>query len=232
MQSVHANSPTRLKSELARLCLPAARRDPNRKLAWTNSICFLFLLIGVTGLNPVTSVIKKPPPLEQTIPVIITPPAPPPTRVEARTEQQPKEHPESARVVAVVAPMPSINFSVPTIGNLVVPMSLAVAPPENPLAPLVAARNEPSTIHSTGTGGERPDPPYPKLASDLGQQGTVVLLLTVDANGSITGATIKTTSGSSILDRGTLEFVKRHWLLPAGAPGRIFEAPIHYILSQ
>ena len=38
-----------LKDELARLCLPAANRDPNRKLAWVNSICILFLLIGIFG---------------------------------------------------------------------------------------------------------------------------------------------------------------------------------------
>jgi protein TonB len=219
----------RLKSELARLCLPAARHDPNRKLAWVNSVCFVFLLIGVTGFNPVTSVIKKPPPLEQAIPVIIEAAPPPPTRIEARPEENQPEHSDASRVVAVVLDVPSINFAVPTIGNLIAPTALAVAPPSNPLAPLVAARNQPSSIHSTGVGGERPDPPYPRIAQEMGQQGTVVLTLTVDANGSITDIAIKESSGSRILDRSTVDFVKRHWLLPAGEAGRIFEAPIHFI---
>jgi hypothetical protein len=28
-----------------------------------------------------------------------------------------------------------------------------------------------------------------------------------------------------------LEYVKRHWLLPAGTPGRVFEAPIKFLLA-
>jgi len=36
-----------LKDELARLCLTTVRREPERKLAWVNSVCILFLLIGV-----------------------------------------------------------------------------------------------------------------------------------------------------------------------------------------
>ena len=36
-----------LKDELARLCLPQANRDANLKLAWVNSVCILFLLIGI-----------------------------------------------------------------------------------------------------------------------------------------------------------------------------------------
>lgn len=38
-----------LKDELARYCLPSANRDANLKLAWVNSICILFLLIGIAG---------------------------------------------------------------------------------------------------------------------------------------------------------------------------------------
>ena len=38
-----------LKDELARLCLPAANRDANQKLAWVNSVCILFLIVGIFG---------------------------------------------------------------------------------------------------------------------------------------------------------------------------------------
>ncbi len=40
-----------LRDDLARLCLPAAQRDPDRQLAWVNSICLLFLLIGILGAH-------------------------------------------------------------------------------------------------------------------------------------------------------------------------------------
>jgi hypothetical protein len=40
-----------LSSDLARLSLPAEYVDSYRNLAWTNSICFLFLVIGLIGLK-------------------------------------------------------------------------------------------------------------------------------------------------------------------------------------
>ena len=49
---MHPNQPTpayELKDDLARLCLPSASRDVNLKLAWVNSVCILFLLIGIAG---------------------------------------------------------------------------------------------------------------------------------------------------------------------------------------
>ena len=44
-----------LKNELARLCLSTARREPERKLAWVNSVCILFLLIGILGARRASS---------------------------------------------------------------------------------------------------------------------------------------------------------------------------------
>src|SRR6266700_1576368 len=92
---------TGLKSELARFCLPEANRDPNRKLAWVNSICILFLLIGVVGAKSGSISMKKPPPLEETVPVLIDTPPPPPTKVEQPREQPDQEKPETPQVVVV-----------------------------------------------------------------------------------------------------------------------------------
>jgi hypothetical protein len=52
-----------LKDDLARLCLTSARRDPNQKLAWINSICILFLIIGTVGARRGIISIKPAPPL-------------------------------------------------------------------------------------------------------------------------------------------------------------------------
>lgn len=123
---------------------------------------------------------------------------------------------------------PAINFSVPTIGNVLVPNAIAQAPPIAPLRPAAVVRHEPKTIGSTGEGGDRPQPPYPEMALKFGQQGTVVLLLTVNDSGLVESAEIKETSGSPILDRSALEFVKRHWIVPPGKSGRVFEATISY----
>ena len=46
MDANRTNSGYALRDELARFCLPEASRDPSRKLAWNNSVCILFRLIG------------------------------------------------------------------------------------------------------------------------------------------------------------------------------------------
>ena len=70
------------------------------------------------------------------------------------------------------------------------------------------------------------------MAIEMHQQGTVVLYMTADERGMVTDIKLVQSSGSSILDRSTLDYVKKHWILPPGAPGRIFEAPIHFTLEQ
>ena len=123
-----------LKSELARFCLPAGNRDPNRKLAWVNSICILFLLIGLAGARSAAIQIKAPPPLEEVVPTIVEPLLPPPSTAEQpQPHEQSDQKTETPQVVVVTPNAPSVSFPVPTIGNLVVPNAVALAPPAEPL---------------------------------------------------------------------------------------------------
>ena len=78
---------------------------------------------------------------------------------------------------------PNINFSVPTIGSLVIPNAVALAPPAEPLKTPAPLRNVPTVIDTTGKGGDRPEPIYPPLAKQMGQQGRVVIAFTVDESG-------------------------------------------------
>ncbi len=235
MNNTDANrtSSHELKNELARLCLPAANRDSSRKLAWMNSICILFLLIGIFGAtSPFVSI--KPVPLIQEIAPVVLENAPPPQTVTANQNenQDEKPSPEAPRVVVVVPNAPNINFSVPTIGNLLAPNALAKAPPLNPLQ-RVEPVNQLSQISNTGASGSRPQPPYPKLALEQGEQGTMVLQLTADSAGNVASAQIKNSSGFPILDRATADFIKRHWMLPSGAStNQLFETRITYKLQN
>ena len=224
-----------LKSELARYCLPEAKRDPNRKLAWVNSICILFLLIGVFGSKPGTMDIQKSPPIEQLIPIVVEPPSP--TRIEAQQNHEPTEQPkpDAPAVVVVTLETPAINFSVPTIGQLVVPNAIAIAPPANPLKPIEPINNQPTRIGNTGQGGDRPAPTgddYPHMAKQLHQQGPLEVLIIVNAEGSPTDVQIVASSGSAILDRFTVDWVKRRWTLGTGTAGRQFIAPFRYSLQN
>src|SRR5437773_8430263 len=79
-----------LHSDLAQFCLPAANRDANRKLAYVNSICLLFLAIGIAGINPPRLEQKVPEPIQQFVPVeIIQPPEPP--KIEPQPQQEDPE---------------------------------------------------------------------------------------------------------------------------------------------
>jgi TonB family protein len=211
-----------LKDELARLCLPSASRDVNLKLAWVNSICLLFLLIGIAGARRGVISIKPVPPIRVEVPVVVLPTVLPPQAVAQKPEQVEKI--SQPQVLVVLPSTPNINFGVPTAGTLVAPAELAAAPPP------VAAPLRISPLNTTGAGGERPEPPYPKIALDEGQQGTVVLQLTGDDAGSVVSVEVKTSSGFPMLDRATADFIKRHWRLPADGGARLFETSITYKL--
>jgi protein TonB len=197
-----------------------------------NSVCILFLLIGVAGSKPASVAIQPLPPIEEAAAAIVEPlPPPPRTQADPQNQDQTEERPPDAPQVVVVTPdAPSISFSVPTIGNLVVPNAIAQAPPLAPLKPAAPLRAKPLLINlnSTGSGGERPQPPYPRIALDQGQQGSVTLRMTVDEAGLIKTIEVAQSSGFPILDRGAMDFVKRRWTVPSGKGARIFEATINY----
>jgi protein TonB len=229
MQNVPATPRYELNDELARCCLPAANRDPDRTLAWVNSICILFLLIGVFGAKPATLAVKPVPPVEEAVPVILEPLPPPPQAVapNERPSEAGEQQPEAPQIVVVTPDAPNINFAVQTLGSVVAPSAMAQPPPLSPLRPVTPLRAA-AQLSSTGAGGERPQPAYPQIALEQGEQGTVALQMTADAAGNIATVQVKESSGFPLLDRGTLDFIKRHWTLPAGATNRLFETSITY----
>jgi TonB family protein len=230
-----AASGYQLKSELARVCLPAPGGAVPRRLAWVDSICLLFLLIGVVGNQSRLPPRKAVPPLEQPVPVIIEPlPAvvQPTTAAQPTEQQNDDDKPQVPSIQAVTLDTPAINFSVPTPGSLLVPMSVAPTPVEGAMKRAAPVKHEPTTIDNTGSGGERPRPdPYPRIAEELGQQGTVTLLLTVDDSGKVISADIKETSGSPILDGNAQSWIKRKWIVRPVNGGHTFLAPIRYHLG-
>ncbi len=212
-----------LKDELARLCLPQANRDANLKLAWVNSICILFLIIGIAGARRGLIAIKPAPPLVEIVPVVIQPVTLPlQETIEKKDADEDKN--DTPQVNVVIPQSPNISFSVPTIGSLVVPAGLAVAPPLEPMR----TTTQIGSLNDTGSGGERPIPPYPLIAKQTGEQGTVVLLLGGDAAGNIVSVDVKETSAFPILDRATVDFYQtplasatRHWQSTVSKPASL-----------
>jgi protein TonB len=171
--------------------------------------------------------------MEEVIPAIVEP-LPPPAQPapETRTEEQSdQDKPDTQQVVVVTPAAPNINFSVPTIGNLVVPNAVATAPPLNPMRPVAPLKRQPVSLENTGGSGERPQPPYPKIALQQGQQGRVTLLITADDSGNVVAIEIKESSGFPMLDRSAVDHVKRHWILPRTGT-HLFETSINYRLER
>jgi TonB family protein len=215
-----------LKGELARLCLPQVNRDANLKFAWVNSICILFLIIGIFGARRGLISIRPAPPLEEIVPVVLEPMILPPQATTEKKETVEKKN-DAPQVAVVIPQTPNINFSVPTIGSLVVPAGLASAPPLEPLR----TASQIGSLNNTGSGGERPVPPYPPIAKETGEQGTVVLLLGGDTVGNVVSVDVKESSGFPILDRATADFIKRRWHLPPGTGTQLFQTSIIYQLQ-
>lgn len=210
-----------LKDELARLCLSTARREPERKLAWVNSVCLLFLLIGILGARQGVIAIKPVPPVREEVPVVVQPAVLPPQAVAPKPV--PAEQNNQPRVLVVLPNAPNVNFGVPTVGTLVADAALA-SPPQ-------AAPVRIGSLNNTGAGGERPEPPYPPIAEQTGEQGTVVLVLAGDDAGNVISVEMKTSSGFPLLDRATVDFIKRHWRLPTDTVTRLFQTSITYKLQ-
>ncbi len=209
-----------LKDELARYCLPAANQDSNLKLAWVNSICILFLLIGILGARRGVIAIKPVPPIRVEV-AIIQPTVLPPQAIAQKPEQAQQNN--QPRVLVALPNAPNVNFGIPTAGTLIVPAALA-SPPQ-------AAPARIGSLSNTGVGGERPEPPYPPIALQTGEQGTVVLELSGDDAGNVVSVDVKESSGFPVLDHATLDYIKRHWRLPAGAGNRLFQTSITYQLQ-
>jgi TonB family protein len=249
------------EADLSQFCLEPDPTEANRVLAWVNSICFIYLVIGVLGLKPAAPVIHRAASAElEAAPTIIEPlvsaartdeanPAP----EEALSEKPPDEN---SAAVMVALDSPAVAFSVPTIGNLLVPLAMAPPPPKpmESVMPLSAPPREPieasdagagrpppppmvqlpriEQIRATGLEGSRPAPPYPEESLANREEGRVVLLIEVDEAGKITSVTVKTSSGHPQLDRETADFVRRHWLFDSANVPRKFEAPISFHLTE
>ncbi|MBI2925495.1 MAG: TonB family protein [Verrucomicrobia bacterium] len=226
-----------LTDDLAQYCLPAASRDENKRLAWANSICTLFVSIGLVGINPPKIEPKVLPPPQDIVPVVYTPPPeeekPQPQEIVEEepepTDTTPLDTPSVATVVAADAS--AVAFAVPVEGPVVfAPARFASAPPPRPPRP-VSAEIKPTPYRRGGRSAiNRPEPTYPLELKKEGAQGTIILHVGVDTNGFPTDIDIKQTTGYQTLDRHVAQWIKKHWMFDSGEK-HIFIVPFEFRLE-
>jgi periplasmic protein TonB len=209
-----------LSDALARLCLPQEFKDSYRTLAWTNSICCLFLIVGLVGLKPPKVIHKPLTEVVDVVPVIFTPPEEPP-KVEPESKPDEPDQPqntteETPQVMTVVAAADptSVAFAVPVQGAVAIAAAAHLATPPPPVthAPPTATKFNPAVAD----GGSYPPPQYPGIALRNHYQGTVTIEIMVDPTGKITVARVQKSSGFPALDETALDVVKNRWRFPPG----------------
>lgn len=223
-----------LSDELARLCLPQEFKDSNRTLAWVNSICCLFLIVGLVGLRPPQVIHKPLTEVTDVVPVVFTPPEEPPkTEPEVKPDEpdEPQntaeENPQVMTVVAAADPT-SVAFAVPVQGAVAIAPAahLATPPPPVTKAPPTAMKFNPAVAD----GGNHPPPQYPGIALRNHYQGTVTIEFVVDPTGKVTSAKVQKSSGFPVLDEAALDVVKNRWSFQPGAE-RIYYWPCLFQLQ-
>ena len=173
---------------------------PRQRAGWsrTGSIAFVVALhvAAIWALaNGLIEKFSNAVPPHTTVRVIDTT-TPPPTPM-------PPPNPVMTRVpTAPTAPTPVITIASESSNSGI---RTTTEPPPTHIASMTAdtPASAVASTHST--------PIYPALARRLGQQGTVILALTIGADGSVSDAQVATSSGVAELDQAAVAWVKTHW---------------------
>jgi len=208
-----------LSPETAAVCMPAAQSDPHRLLAYSNSICAVFLLVGAVGFVQPPIVQSALKPVEEVLPAVIweQPATEPANQQSASAESQNAAEVFEPATPAIVQPAisPSGGF------ELVAPVPQLIKPlAPLPSAPGIGSTPKPAREWTAGShkdGGNYPPPDYPPRARRERLQGIVTLDIVVDPDGVATNVAVRQTSGYSDLDQSTLDWVRTKWRWPAGA---------------
>lgn len=235
-----------VENDLPRFCLEPDVVEAKRLLAWVNSICLAYLIIGIIGLQPRPIVIqKRAVSTEDAVPAVIEPLLTPVQAVtpDSSPDESTDDRSDGPAVVAVTVDSPAVAFSVPTVGNVLVALNAAAAPPANPMKGVASLSlkdlkvegagglGQIENIGVTGIGGSRPPPNYPRESLMEREQGTVLLQIEVDDSGKVVAVTVQDSSGHMRLDRAAADHVKRHWFFELGKGKRLYHCPIVFQLQ-
>jgi len=151
-----------------------------------------------------------------------------PLMVELLQPPEPLKAPEpEARPLPVVRPQPLRQKPAPvprapaplpviesTASTAPAPAVIA-APPENPVASAAPAEAAFSQARFDANYLNNPPPPYPPLSRRLGEEGKVILRVSVNPQGAADSVDIKTSSGSPRLDEAAQKTVRNWKFIPA-----------------
>lgn len=148
-------------------------------------------------------------------------PAPTPSRDEMI-------QPPVAQPIPVAQYSPAIAFALPVEGPTRI-VDARNAADSRPSANVVSPQPQMLTY---GQGeGRQPEPEYPRQSVREGQEGAVIIRLTVGENGRVTAAEVASPSPWPLLNESALRTVRERWRFSTGAV-RVYEVSIRFELTK
>jgi periplasmic protein TonB len=149
------------------------------------------------------------------MPLIVDLLQPPETRKEPEAKPLPVVRPQPVRQKPVPVPKAPIPVIETTTSTAPAPVTAIAAPPENKAVSAAPAEESFSQARFDANYLRNPAPPYPALSKRMGEEGKVVLRVSVNPQGSADSVDIKTSSGSPRLDESAQKTVRNWKFVPA-----------------
>lgn len=212
-----------------------SRLDFNRILGLSstlalNVLALSFLLMPMTMPSlPPAAELRPDLTLVDIVPIRPVTPPPPVVKIV-----EPTPRPQPA-IRETVDPRPAIDVPVLVDQGIAVPETVVDAAPANDAPPTI----EPSgpVLGMQLQYESAPSPTYPRAAIQRNLEGTVLLRVLVDTDGSPLEVGIERSSGHGVLDREAVRHVQRNWRFrPATRDGQAVQAvglvPIEFKLGR
>ncbi len=224
----------------------------NTCTAWVAGLSLLCLVVGGKGsiepLEPgaAESAVSNAEPADAAIVLedFLPPdsgPTPDPAEEVPTETTEPPDLPEVPPLVQPLTPpeLPELTRVVTPPPPAVKPSKPLATPPSKPVAPKTSSAagaaqpagngSGPPTLFSSGGTGRYPAPTYPAAALASRQQGSLKLLVTVEADGTPSVIELQSSSGYASLDRAAKDIISRKWRWPNGSMRR-FIIPFNFVL--
>lgn len=137
------------------------------------------------------------------------------TRKEPEAKPLPVVRPQPVRQKPVPVPKAPVPVIETTTSTAPAPATAIAAPPENKAANAAPADESFSQARFDANYLRNPAPPYPSLSKRMGEEGKVVLRVSVNPQGTADSVDIKTSSGSLRLDESAQKTVHNWKFVPA-----------------
>ncbi len=149
------------------------------------------------------------------MPLIVDLLQPPETRKEPEAKPLPVVRPQPVRQKPVPVPKAPVPVIETTTSTAPAHATAIAAPPENKAANAAPAEESFSQARFDANYLRNPAPPYPALSKRMGEEGKVVLRVSVNPQGTADSVDIKTSSGSPRLDESAQKTVRNWKFVPA-----------------